>query len=607
MHIATKKQIIYMKTLRYYKQKATGFLSMILILMLFGCGDVLDRVKNLASYPEAGTFDDVTTANAFLANLYQNTMGGITPGVTANIGWPTNMGNNCDESRGINDASWITTSNTTMKFWPYTTIRKINILLREVPIGKISSENQAIIIGQAKFLRAFLYFKMVYYHGGVPIITVPQDITDDLFVTRNSTAECFDFIMQDLKDAESALPPKYTGTDRGRIDQAVVKAFKGRVMLYKASPQFNSSNPYGNAYWTEAYNANLEAKTFLDNNGYGLLENYTNVFETKGHKENILSVIYANPTKVNGRVEDGVRPLSESKNNTQVDEPIWALVEAYPMKDGKKPGDPTSAYTYDLQTYWKNRDPRFDATIVWNGAIYELSGKSGRRQYTMKNIADSKDAFGFAIQGESRDRTGFYCRKGIMEELPSTQVELNDVDWPEIRYAEVLFNYAEACNETGRLEDALNVLKSIRKRAGIEPGNDVMYGLKIGMTRVEMRNAILDEKYIEFAFEGKRFWDLRRHRMLDKINGIQKYGLMAIAVNGRDPENLTEDDLEKAGKYQLLPEDFTYKIESIVTGATKQMVMPDSYYFFPIQLSYIDQNPNLKQNKDWGGDFNPEL
>ncbi|SIO05497.1 RagB/SusD family nutrient uptake outer membrane protein [Chitinophaga niabensis] len=580
-----------MKTIQYISY-------LFLFILVSACGKIVDKVDNLGNYPAAGTFDDPATSGAFLSNLY---------GSTLSSGWPTGMAGNADEGGGIIGDGWVTTDNGTMKFWPYATIRKINILLKELPAGKVVAEVKNPMIGQAKFLRAFLYFKMVYYHGGVPIIEVPQELTDDLKVPRNSTSQCFDFILKDLDEAAALVPKKYTGNDRGRIDQAIVLAFKGRVLLYKASPQFNPANPYDNAHWATAYTANKAAKDFLDANGYGLLEDFSKVFETKGHKENILSVIYVNPAKTNGRAEDGVRPLSESKNSTGLDQPTWGMAEAFPMKDGKKPGDPSSAYAYNPQTFWLNRDPRFDATMVWNGSVYELSGIKGRRQYTMSAIAKSMDAFGFIIQGENHYRTGLYTRKGIMEELPSTQVTLNDVDWPEIRYAEVLFNYAETANETGKPAEALQVLKDIRKRAGIEAGGDGMYGLKAGMTRVELRQAILDEKRVEFMFEGQRFWDLRRHRMLNVLNGMRKYGVMATKVNGLAYDQVTPTEIGKANRFELLPQDFTYEIVELITNGPKQMVMPDKYYFFPIQLSNINQNPNLKQNKDWGGDFDPTL
>ncbi|MRG45932.1 RagB/SusD family nutrient uptake outer membrane protein [Chitinophaga sp. SYP-B3965] len=580
-----------MKTIQYISY-------LFLFILLSACGKVIDKVEDLGNYPAAGTFDDPLTSAAFLSNVYASTF---------TSGWPYSLAGTADEGGGILGDGWITTDNDVMKFWPYVAVRKANILLKELPAGKLAAEIKDPMIGQAKFLRAYLYFKMVYYYGGVPIIQVPQELTDDLKVTRNTTAECFDFILKDLDEAAALVPPKYTGNDRGKIDQACVLALKGKVLLYKASPQFNPANPYDNANWATAYTANKAAKDFLDVNGYGLLDDFSKLFETKGHKENILSVIYVNPAKTNGRGEDGVRPLSESKNATGYDQPTWGMAEAFTMKDGRKPGDPASAYAYNVQTFWQNRDPRFDATMVWNGSIYELSGIKGRRQYTMSAIAKSMDAFGLSVQGENHYRTGLYTRKGIMEELPSTQVTLNDVDWPEMRYAEVLFNYAEAANETGKPAEALQVLKDIRKRAGIEIGGDGMYGLKTGMTRVEMRQAILDEKRVEFMFEGQRFWDLRRHRMLNVLNGARKYGIMATKVNGLTYDQVTATEVGKANRFELQPQDFTYEVVELITNGPKQMVMPDKYYFFPIQLSNINQNPNLKQNKDWGGDFDPTL
>lgn len=575
------------------------FLSVLIISLgiFVGCGDVLNNVEDLSGYPEEGTFNNVESANAYLANLYSSTL----------PGWPVNQGNNADVSGGIIGPDYITIQNGTFKPWPYSTIREINIMLEQLPNSQLDEDEKASMQGQAKFLRAYNYFQMVYHYGGVPILKEPQQLSETLEVSRSSTEETFDFIIQDLNDAIDALPPKYGGSDRGKIDKAAALAFKGRVMLYKASPQFNPSDPYNNQYWQEAYIANKEAKDFLDANGYGLLESYTDVFETEGHKENILSVIYQDPAKTNGRREDGVRPLSESKNATGMDEPVWSLAQAYPMKDGYMPGDAASDYSYDLQNFWENRDPRFKANLVWNGAVYELSGKTGRRQYTMENIAASVDAFGFTIQGESFDRSGLYCRKGIMEELPQAQVSTNDVDWPEIRYAEVLFNYAEAANETGRTAEAVQILKDIRERAGIEPGSNNMYGLAQNMNRQEAREAILHEKYIEMAFEGHRFWDLRRHRMLDRIDGMHKYGIMATEVNGRSPDEVTAQDKEKAANYELLPSDFTYEVVELLGAGPKEMAMPEKYYFFPIQLYHLDRNSKLEQNEGWGGSFDPTL
>lgn len=585
-----------MKFIQYHILKYYVF-AFILMISYTGCDNALDNVKDLSNFPAEGTFDDIQTVNAYLAALYQSTFSG----------WPVNSGNFSDESGSIIGPEWITINNGTMKFWPYDIIRRVNIMLSEISSGQIPSEDQTELVAQAKFIRAYLYFKMVKYHGGVPIVKVVQNLGDDLLVKRNTTAECFDFIVNDLEEAINNLPIKYRGDDYGRVDQAAARSFLGQVLLYKASPQFNPSNPYDNQYWQDAYEANKEARDFLDVNGFGLLDNYTDVFETSEHKENIFSVVYQDPIKTNGRREDAVRPLSESKNATGGDQPIWSLVEAYPMKDGFKPGDPNSQYSYDIQKFWENRDPRLAQTIVWNGKVYPLSGKAGRRQYTMTNIALSVDAFGYVVQGESHYRTGFFCRKGIQEELPPELVTTNDIDWPEIRYVEVLFNLAEAANETGNPSEAMDVLISVRSRAGIEPGDNGMYGLKENMTREEIREAILAEKYIEMAFEGKRFWDLRRHRMLDRLDGMRKYGLMAVEVNGRKFDEVTPEDISKANDNELLPDDFKYEVVELITNGPKEMAMPEKYYFFPIQLTHIDKNPNLEQNIAWGGSFNPVL
>ena len=563
------------------------------LLAFSGC-NVLDT-KDLSNYgPDV--WNDSKLTSAFLTDIYGNVL---------NLTWPRDGGNS-DECLGIMGKDAVQPNNSSFKFWPYTSIRNINTLLKNVDEGTLPESEKNLMKGQAYFMRAFQYFKMVRLHGGVPIIKEPQSLEDDLNVKRNSTAECFEFILSDLDEAAKLLPVKNSGDSYGRIDQCIVAAFKSRVLLYKASPQFNPSNPYNNSYWKDAYNAAKSAKELLDQNGYGLVDNYTDVFETKKHSEAILPIIYSNPTKVNGRAEDAVRPLSESKNATGGDQPTWGLVESFPMKDGKKAGE-SDKYSYNVQEFWKNRDPRFDAVIVYNGGIYELSGKAGRRQYTTPNIANSLDAFGYNIHGEHHNRTGLYCKKGIMEELPVAQVTLNDVDWLEIRYPEIMFNLAETANENGSTAEGYETLVAIRKRAGIEPGANNLYGLKAGMSREEMRLALLDEKRIEFCFEGQRFWDLRRHRMLHTyLNGQHKYGILANLKAGID----MTDAMNRAASYTLMPEEFDYQvIDLIFQNPTSEdaMYMPESYYFFPISKDEIEKNPNLDQNKDWGGSFDPVL
>lgn len=557
---------------------------------LTGCADILN-IKDLDNYSPDNVWNDEKLSTAYLSNLYANTFSG----------WPVNSGANADETSGILGKDAVMPNNSSFKSWPYATIYKINTMLEGLEGGKLKDDIRLRLKGEALFLRAYHYYKSLIYHGGIPYITkVQQQGVDPLDVERNSSLECFKFIVKDLDDAINCLPEHNSGKEYGRIDGSAALALKAKVLLYKASPQFNPKSMYANPYVDEAYEVNKTAYETLLQRGYGLMDDYTSVFETKGHKEAVIAVIYNNPNKLDGRYEQMCRPLSQSKDNTGGDQPIWDLIMAYPMKDGKKIGE-SSKYTYDMQTYWKDRDPRFDVSQVWNGAVFELGGVKGRRQYTVYNIASVDDIFHFTADSKY-NRTGFYTRKGIMESNIRPEVRNNDFDWLEMRFAEVMFNYAEVACAKGLTDVGYDMLKQIRKRAGIEEGTDGMYGLTANMTPAEMRQALLDEKRIEFVYEGQRFWDLRRNRMFSIIDGIRKYGLM-----GEYKGEITTEVQKKANEYKLYPEDFTYKVQELYTPGEKVMSVPDTYYFFPIKQSSIEQNTKLKQNKEWGGEFNPAL
>lgn len=569
-------------------------LVLVISSFILSCEKVLD-VKNLSVFNPSDVWNDNALATAYLSDIY----------ASAAPGWSSNntsdnsvdqTGRTADESIGITRVNFVETTNGNFKYWPYTAIRKINVLLNEIDAGSLLEAQRSVIKGQAYFFRAYLYFNAVKHHGGVPIIKTPQLLTDDLMVARSSTKDCFDFIIEDLDKAINALPDHYSGSDYGRIDKAIAMSFKGRVLLYKASPQFNPSNPYGNAYWQEAYTATKAAKDLLESLGFGLIGNYKDLFLTEKHKEAVWPVVYINPGKTNTR-EAGVRPLVASVDATGYDQPTWELVKSYPMLDGAQPGN-SSKYSYDDQTYWQNRDPRFEATIIYNGSICELEGVANRRAYMCGQLAASgPDAVTPTLISFSR--TGFFCRKGLDVKLTRATVRLNDLDWLEIRFAEVLMNYAEAANETGHPDEALAILKQIRERAGIEPGADEMYGIT-ATTKEEIRAAIQFENRIEFAFEGsKRFWDLRRWRMFSVINGMRKHALEPVLKNGLDP----------FANVSYLPEDFVYTVvEPYGIGSEKTMTVPDTYYFFPIHKDEIQKDTKLLQNIGWeGGTFDPTL
>lgn len=578
---------------------------MLLAGMFASCKKVLD-IEDINNYSPEQVWNDENLANAYMANLYPM-FGNWDPGLEAKS----------EQLAGIYFyPDRVTISNGEFKRWDYNRIRLINQAIVDVEAGGLKQEAKDNITAQALFMRAYSYFEMVMYHGGVPYITKPQDrYEDDLLVPRNSTGECFDLIIKDLDDAIAKLPQHIISSspDFGKIDGNFALAFKAKVLLYKASPQFNPTNPWGNAYWAEAYTANKKAYDDLKAQGYKLATSYGDIALVEKGPESVFTVVNAYPNK-SAAWDHGVRPGSESRGPASAC-PTWEFIKMFPMKDGKLYTDPTSAYHKTeevlLQSYWENRDPRFNESIVWNGKVYEVSGKAGKRQYTSLGIAHELDDFGInpkaGVNSTNLDRyTGFFIVKNSLLRLTQAEVQQYDVDFILMRFAEVMLNYAETANETGKTADALAILKEIRQRAGIEPGGDGNYGIT-ATTREAMREAILAERNIEFCFEGHRFWDLRRLRLLDRLDGTTKHGVEAIAILPGGQDMPMAEARTKADAYQLVETNFKYSLLQVPRTGVKVNSLPEKYYFFPIQSEVIDRNENLEQNNNWGGTFNPTL
>ena len=594
-----------MKKIKY------GIIGTVLVLggMMTSC-DTLD-IDNLNSYDESMVWNDVNLATAYVNNLYTECFGN----------WNAGADNNSEQVTGI---PWylgtITETGGSYKSWNYTAIRHINEAIKRLEEGQLDSETANSLLGQAYFMRAYMYYWMVLHHGGVPYIKVPQDKdTDDLYVKRNSTPECFQFMVEDLDHAITLLPEKIAGSsaDYGRIDQCFAKAWKAKTLLLKCSPQFNPSNQWNNAYWKEAYDAAKEAYDFCVAKGISLTPNYADIWIQEQGPEVVFPVVNSNPNKVSSW-EYTTRPASISRDKPYSN-PTWEFVKSFPMLDGKSYDDPTGKYYVGdeqalLKSFWKNRDPRFNDVCLYNGREYPVAGKPANyRQYNALGVTSPDDQYGVNPNAHTNAvnndiYSGLYIYKGADLTLTQDKIMTYDIDYILMRFAEVMFIYAEAANETGHSDVAVDMLKQIRKRAGIEPGSDGLYGLKVS-TREEIRKAILDERNIELCFEGHRFWDLRRTRNMMHLDGWTKHGIEAIAINPDGTDMDLNTAREKINNNELTTGDFRYVIHQVpyTEAAEREFVIEESFYFFPIQKSNIDQNPNLEQNDNWGGTFNPTM
>ena len=573
--------------------------------------DTLD-IDNLETYDESMVWHDANLASAYVNNLYAECF----------TNWSVSADGNSDILTGM---PWylgtITETGSSYKKWTYTEIRHINEAIKRLEASTELDKSLANnLLGQAYFMRAYMYYWMVLHHGGVPYIKVPQDKDkDDLFVKRNTTPECFQFMVEDLDKAISMLPAKIAGSssDYGRIDQCFAKAWKAKTLLLKCSPQFNPTHPYDNAYWSEAYAAAKEAYDFCVANGIALTERYADIWLQEQGPEVVFPVVNKNPNRVSGWAS-ATRPASISRGVNQSN-PTWEFVKDFPMLDGKRFDDPSGKYYVGdenalLKSFWKNRDPRFNQVLFYNGSEYPVAGKpSGYRQYNALGISNADDQYGINPAAHTNAvnndvYSGFYNYKAADMTLTQATVLTYDIDYILMRFAEVMFIYAEAANETGHSDVAIDMLKQIRKRAGIEAGADGLYGLSVG-SREAIRKAILDEREIELCYEGHRFWDLRRTRNMMKLAGWTKHGIEAIAINPDGTDMDLNEAREKTNNYELTTADFRYIIHQVpyTEAAEREFVIEESFYFFPIQKVNLDENPNLEQNNNWGGTFNPTM
>ncbi|HEY9258453.1 RagB/SusD family nutrient uptake outer membrane protein [Chitinophaga sp.] len=248
--------------------KNSNYISILVLAvgLLTGCSKVLDK-SNLTAVNPDQVWSNEAIGKAYLDNIYAAMMPGN----------PYGSANGTDEGvpyQKQTDA-WMQGSATYDSYdiygSQYSNIRTINILLENIDQASFAPASKNQMKGQALFWRAWAYYALTKSYGGVPLITAPQAVSVDLNtlqVPRNTTTECIAQITKDLDDAIALLPDVWTGEDVGRIDKCAAMAFKGRVLLFFASPLFNPSGAA--AKWQQAYDACQAAKNECDAQGKGL-------------------------------------------------------------------------------------------------------------------------------------------------------------------------------------------------------------------------------------------------------------------------------------------------------------------------------------------------
>lgn len=463
----------------------------------------------------------------------------------------------------------------------YGIIRNCNDAIEGIEGSTLSQEQKNELLGQLYFLRAWRYYNLLKWYGGVPIVDKVQEVTAESVTPRSTTKACIDFICNDLKKSSELLAPftqngGWTGKDLGRVTSGTAEALLGRVRLLYASPLFNRSNDVNR--WQQAYDDIKASIAVLEKCGNGLQNfeapgnnaaGWAKLFsEVEGNKEAVMITLYNTTASTsaadyskNNPWERGIRPKNTLGNGGK--NPSGMMVDLFPMADGKRPATygsytklETSEYTYDTNPesptctpVFMNRDPRFYRTFAFPGVHWHFKGDPRNDKNNNPYDGSSYELWNYVWYTSEKDRDdiesgntygadnlldnvkGLYIRKRSDDLQVSSNPRYqysqengftyNANPYIEIRYAEVLLNYAEAAcglayakgGDNALLKEAVDRLKLIRQRVGYT--GDCGLQANLESDPAACMSAILYERQIELAYEGNRFDDCRRWLLYD--------------------------------------------------------------------------------------------
>ncbi len=380
----------------------------------------------------------------------------------------------------------------------YERIRRVNeFLVGLEKYSTLSDEENQIFEGQARFFRAFLYFQLAKRHGGV-ILYTNMDLQKDK--NRSSAEETWNLIAEDLDYAASVLPATWGNGDRGRVTKGAALAFKSRAMLYAGR-------------WEAAKAA---ADEVIALGVYQLMPQYKDAWKG-GNAESILEYNYL-ITGPNHTFDKDYATFGEIENQGGSGCPTQEMVEAYESKDGQKVD--WSAWHVaggtTVRPPYENLDPRFAATVTYNGSTW----KGRTMENSVNGTAGRYMGYRDDTYAKGRTTTGYYLRK-FMDEAHTDLITYRSTQtWVELRLAEVYLNRAEANFRLGNSGPAISDLNTVRGRSGV-----ALPPLS-GLSGDALFKAIRQERKIELAYEGHLYWDMRRWRLAHtEYNGYRVHGM----------------------------------------------------------------------------------
>lgn len=578
----------------YIKYLTIGLMA---TTMLASCADILDK-KPLTEISDNDLWSDPALLKAFVNSRYNQVGVNGAESMQSSIvdetelTWlrgcethnfarlsPTDLGRMNGAWWGWDNRSWST---------KWTNISNCNIFFERVDnVGFTDETEKTKLVGQVRFIRAFEYWDLIARWGAMPIITKSFSINDREEIVgqkRNTYKECIDFLVSELDQAAKELPANWSGDDYGRATSVAALALKSRILLYAASPLMNEdvkipevgyTTPEPDR-WQKAAKAATEALDAAQTAGYELYnlngdpsKNYQLIFmdNTAANKETLFA-------RMGTSSADGESISSCDQYNNPNGYggwggncPLQELVDAYEVvKDGvaskfdwNNPEEKANPYA--------NRDPRFYATILYDGAKWMT--RNVETYFDVDNngtiIGGGKDTK-FGNDSWNASPTGYNMKKFMDEGYALNSWNFCARNWIHLRMAELYLNKAEALYHIGDEEGAREALKPVRQRAGMPA---------VTATGADLLEAIKNERRIEFAFEEHRYFDVRRWKEASKYFGSTVH---AITIK-KYPD----------GKK-------TYEVDKLRSDVGGDRKWDDKMYWLPIPKSEMDKNPNLVQN-----------
>ena len=457
------------------------------------------------------------------------------------------------------------------------------------------------LTGEVYFLRAWFYMRLTSLYGAVPIIDKVYELEDDFLAPRATYAECVNFMVSDCDKAASLLPLQHTTDKLARATKGAALALKSRILIYAASDLHNTTvfpdyaHPeligYTDGDRASRFQAAKDAaKAVMDLGIYSLFRanpaptdsiplNFEALFNSKDTEEDIM-VRYAASTSYDVNYSWMNLSGPNGYHGRGSNAPLDNLVRDYERSDGTK-------FDWDNPVHaanpYKDRDPRFYATIFYEGAKWRTRAPGefpldpvgviqvGRWERWNPENNSMYEAWGLDTRKGPNSPfegayTGYYIRK-YFDAAVDAQFFVPDIGWRYFRYAEILLNYAEACIGLGQDEEARTYINMIRKRAGMPDVTE---------SGIALRDHYRNERRIEMAVEEQRFYDVRRW-----LIGRQAY----------------------VAAYKV---DVVYKMDPVThVTATVPTITPmvhntyaweDYSYFLPISRSEMNKNSLLIQN-----------